>query len=69
LGEEHPDTLRTANNLAYAYASTGRLDQAIPLLKQILTDYRRLLGDKHPDTLSSANNLASAYHAVGRLDG
>jgi hypothetical protein len=31
LGEEHPDTLSSANNLAGAYSAAGRLEQAIPL--------------------------------------
>jgi tetratricopeptide (TPR) repeat protein len=68
LGEEHPDTLTSANNLAEAYQAAERLNQAIPLFKQTLANRRRVLGADHPDTLSSANNLAEAYQAAGRLD-
>jgi tetratricopeptide (TPR) repeat protein len=65
---DHPDTLASANNLAYAYRAAGRLDEAIPLYEQALADYRRVLGDNHPNTLTSANNLVGAYLAAGRLD-
>ena len=45
----------------------GRLEEAIALYEQVLTDRTRVLGEDHPDTLTSRNNLASAYHAAGRL--
>ncbi len=68
LGDDHPDTLSSRNNLACAYESAGRLDEAIDLYEQTLTDRRRVLGDDHPDTLTSRNNLAYAYESAGRLD-
>ena len=64
---DHPDTLASRNNLAGAYREAGRLEQAIALFEQVLTDRTRVLGEDHPDTLTSRNNLASAYHAAGRL--
>ena len=67
LGEDHPDTLASRNNLAHAYESAGRLGEAIPLYEQVLADTRRVLGEDHPDTLASRNNLASAYYSAGRL--
>ncbi|GAA4102567.1 hypothetical protein GCM10022248_89430 [Nonomuraea soli] len=42
--------------------------RAIPLLKQTLADYERVLGVDHPDTLNSRNNLAGAYQSAGDLD-
>ena len=68
LGPDHPDTLTSRNNLAGAYRSAGRLDQAIPLYEEVLADRVRLLGDDHPQTLTSRNNLAGAYKAAGRPD-
>ena len=68
LGPDHPDTLTSRNNLAYAYKSAGRLDEAITLYKQVLADSARVLGDDHPHTLASRNNLASAYESAGRPD-
>jgi len=68
LGEDHPNTLTSRNNLAYAYQTAGLLDDAIPLHQRTLTDCERVLGDDHPDTLASRNNLAYAYRSAGRLD-
>ena len=34
LGPNHPDTLASRNNLALAYESAGRLDEAIDLYEQ-----------------------------------
>ena len=68
LGADHPDTLTSRNNLAYAYQAAGRVDQAIPLFERTLADAERVLGADHPDTLTSRNNLAYAYQAAGRVD-
>ena len=66
LGADHPDTLASRNNLAAAYRSAGRLDQAIDLYEQNLAEALRILGSDHPETRFFRNNLAAAYRAVGR---
>ena len=68
LGEDHPDTLASRNNLAGAYLSAGRITEAIALFEQVLPDRIRVLGEDHPDTLASRNNLAYAYESAGRLE-
>ena len=68
LGPDHPSTLTARNNLAGAYQTAGRLDEAIPLHEQNLEDRTRILSPHHPDTLNSRNNLAGAYQAAGRLN-
>ena len=68
LGPDHPGTLASHSNLAYAYQAAGRLDEAIPLYEQNLKDRTYILGPDHPDTLTLRNNLASAYQAAGRLN-
>ncbi len=68
LGDEHPDTLTSMNNLAVSYHSAGRLDEAIPLLEETLRLRKAKLGDDHPDTLASMYNLAAGYRSAGRLD-
>ena len=68
LGADHPDTLASRNNLAGAYRSAGRLDEAIALFERTLADRERVLGADHPHTLTSRNNLAGAYESAGRLD-
>ncbi|GAA3068371.1 hypothetical protein GCM10010464_35770 [Pseudonocardia yunnanensis] len=68
LGPDHPDTLASCNNLASAYASAGRLEEALPLFEATLADRERVLGPDHPATLASRNNLASVYESAGRLE-
>ena len=68
LGETHPDTLVSRNELALAYQAAGRLDQAILLSERNLADAEQVLGETEPGTLISRNNLAAAYEAAGRLD-
>jgi Tetratricopeptide repeat len=66
LGADHPDTLGSRNNLAYAWQAAGDLGRAIPLYEQTLADSVRVLGaDHHPRTLGSRNNLAYAWQAAG----
>ena len=48
LGTDHPDTLTSHNNLAYAHWTAGRLDEATPLYKATLADRERVLGSAHP---------------------
>ena len=48
LGADHPQTLTSRNNLAYAYQSAGRLDQAIPLYERTLADSRAGAGRRPP---------------------
>lgn len=66
LGQKHPDTLNSMNNLADTYNSQGRWKEAEDLHKQVLEIRERVLGQEHPDTLSSMNNLAWAYKDQGQ---
>jgi hypothetical protein len=65
LGEDHPSTLASANNLALNLRAVGERQQARTLDEDTLTRRRRVLGEDHPDTLASANNLARDLHALG----
>ncbi|MFD9645391.1 tetratricopeptide repeat protein, partial [Streptomyces sp. NPDC059082] len=67
LGDTHPDTLTSRNNLAGAYESAGHLGRAIPLYETTLAQRLEVLGDTHPHTLGSRNNLAYVYRAAGDL--
>ena len=67
LGEDHPNTLISRNNLANAYQEAGRITEATALHEQVLTDRIRLLGKDHASTLSSRNNLANAYASTGHI--
>ena len=58
LGEKHPDTLGSMNNLAFLYQAQGRYGEAEPLYKKAYQLRQEVLGEKHPDTLTSHLNYA-----------
>ncbi|NCT46099.1 MAG: tetratricopeptide repeat protein, partial [Microcystis aeruginosa G11-09] len=66
LGDNHPDTATSLNNLAGLYYSQGRYSEAEPLYKQALAIRKQQLGDNHPDTAKSFGNLAGLYYSQGR---
>ena len=68
LGPDHPDTLRSRNNLANTYRAAGRTEEAITLDEQVLAARERVLGPDHPDTLRSRNNLAIDYQDADRTE-
>jgi Tetratricopeptide repeat len=68
LGEDHPDTLTSANNLAVNLGILGQDEQARQLDEDTLTRHCRVLGDDHPRTLASASNLVADLRALGRDD-
>ena len=58
LGEEHPDTLVSMNNLASSYSDLGRRTEALGLGEKVLEMSKRILGEEHPDTLLYQDNLS-----------
>ncbi|MDQ3765485.1 MAG: FxSxx-COOH system tetratricopeptide repeat protein [Actinomycetota bacterium] len=64
LGEDHPDTLRSANNLAITLNMLGEYTAARQLDEDTLAR-RRVLGEDHPDTLASADNLVVDLYGLG----
>ena len=65
LGEDHPDTLAAASNLAVSLRAAGEYQAARELDEDTLARRRRVLGEDHPDTLASADGLAVSLRAVG----
>jgi hypothetical protein len=57
LGEEHPDTLTSANNLALTLANEAKFAEAEVMLHATLEARRRVLGNAHPQTLSTSRSL------------
>ncbi|MGH3975968.1 MAG: FxSxx-COOH system tetratricopeptide repeat protein, partial [Pseudonocardiaceae bacterium] len=66
LGDDHPDTLNSADTLAASLRDLGQYEAALELGEDTLTRQRRVLGDDHPDTLNSASNLAVYLAGLGR---
>jgi len=67
LVADHPDTLISRNNLAFAYEMAGRTAEAITLYERTLADSERVLGLHHPTTNLVRENLA-AVTSNSRLD-
>ena len=65
FGDDHPDTLTSASNLAGSLWWLGEYQRARALDEDTLTRRRRILGDDHPDTLSSASQLANDLFGLG----
>jgi tetratricopeptide (TPR) repeat protein/tRNA A-37 threonylcarbamoyl transferase component Bud32 len=65
-GPDHPDTLKSMNNLANSYADLGRLAEALKLREETLALQKAKLGPDHPETLRNMNNLAVSYIELGR---
>ena len=69
LGDDHPNTLVAANNLACYLRCIGRLPEALALADDTLSRMRRKLGESHPLTLSCAVNLANCRGDSGDPEG
>ncbi|KAH7125072.1 hypothetical protein B0J13DRAFT_455109, partial [Dactylonectria estremocensis] len=58
LGEEHPDTLTSMNNLAASWKDQGRTRDASALMRNCVVLRERVLGVDYPNAASSAAILA-----------
>ena len=66
LGDDHPDTLETKNDLAVLYKEQARYDEAESRLIEAIKGRRLKLGDTHARTLESWHNLIELYEAWGK---
>jgi len=66
LGEDHPLTATSYNNVAYNLDAQGKAAEAGPLHQKALDIYRKVLGEGHPDTAQSYNNVAYNLQAQGK---
>jgi hypothetical protein len=53
LGDEHPNTLSAAHNLAVVLTSLNEHEYAMKLNEATMNRQRKVLGEDHPDTLAS----------------
>jgi hypothetical protein len=61
LGEDHPDTLASADALAVSLRAAGEYQAARELDEDTLARRRRVLGDEHPETM-----MAGAFDLILR---
>jgi hypothetical protein len=67
LGEAHPNTLISMNNLSFTLKGQGRVEEAVSVLNLCLQLGRRVFGPHHPNILSSLNVLDKRQESL-RLD-
>ena len=67
LGDDHPTTLGSVEDLAETRWALGDLQGSRELHEHALAGYRRILGDHHPEVLHAMNNLADTLRHLGDL--
>jgi tetratricopeptide (TPR) repeat protein/predicted Ser/Thr protein kinase len=67
LGDDHPDTLVSINEMGIVLRSQGKLSEVEPYWREALEGSRRVLGDDHPTTLTSIDNMGSLLWSQGKL--
>ena len=65
LGEEHPDTARSYNNIGLVYAKQGDYEKELEYLFKALAILEKVLGEEHPNTAISYNNIGVIYDNQG----
>ncbi len=65
LGEEHPDTATSLNNVGGTYSELGDYQKALECHEKALDIRMRIFGEEHPDTATSFNNVGCAYIEIG----
>jgi tetratricopeptide (TPR) repeat protein len=68
LGEEHPDTILSMNNLAIVYRKQRRDSEAENLLRKVIETNRERFGEEDAITLASMGNLGLVLKDQGKLD-
>lgn len=67
MGQNHPNTAQSYNNLAGLYHLMGKYEKAKSLHRKALKIRQEILGENHPDTALSYNNLAGLYYEMGKI--
>jgi hypothetical protein len=65
LGEEHPDTAQSINNVASTLNSQGKYAAAAEGHRKALAIRRKVLGDENPHTATSYDNLGFSLNGQG----
>ncbi|MBS0191964.1 MAG: tetratricopeptide repeat protein [Phycisphaerales bacterium] len=66
LGNDHPETLTSINNMAILLQWWGKLKEAEPYLRECLERKRRVYGDDKEETIIAIANLGSQMLYMGR---
>ncbi len=67
LGDTHPDTLASINQMGVLLLAQGNWSESERYLSDALAKKREVLGEDHPDTLTAISNLGALQWSQGRL--
>lgn len=65
LGEDHPDTATSYDNVGMSYWDLGDRHEGLKNLEKAMEIRRHSLGEDHPDTATSYDNVGMGYRALG----
>ena len=68
LGESEHNILVLQSSLATTYYRLGRLDEALPLRRDVYFGFLKLYGEEHVNTLYEANNYAGSLMTLERFE-
>jgi len=68
LGEQHPDTARSYNNLGRLLQAMGDYTTAQPYLERALAIYEKSLGSIHPSTEAMRSNLVDLEREMKKTE-
>ncbi len=68
LGEDHPETLDSANNKGLALARLARHDEAVEWQERVLESRRRVLDETHPMISRTLHALGSIHWLAENVD-
>jgi len=68
LGNDHPGTMTTLNQLGNLYKQQGKFADARAALEEVVASRERIVGKDHPDVAAALNNLGNIYRVEGKLD-
>ncbi len=68
LGEDHPDTIRSMNNLVAVLNGRADLTEAAEIDTRLVERATRVLGPDHPSTLTYEGNLVGMLGRLERFD-
>ena len=68
LGQEHPSTATSYNNIGGVYDNLGDYDKALEYYSKALAICEKVLGPEHPSTATAYDNIGGIYYSQGDYD-
>ena len=68
VGASENDILIAQGNIANSYEFVGRLEEALPIKRDVYFGYVKLFGEQHRTTLVVANNYGLSLCKLGRVE-